>query len=161
MNWTYFQLGYDHPLRLRDPTSNWLFLHLLHTRQMVEEKNTTNVVATLVSCLLERRSITTTTQFKPINVYTLEDPTTSAPKVTPPVSESSSSTLITLDQVKQLWDKWNQKLYERVATMHLMLVLRDLSIMHLPHLIVLQRCHQLLRPWIFLMACSWITLRVN
>jgi hypothetical protein len=85
---------------------------------MVEEKNTANVAATLVSCSLERRSITTTTQFKPINVYTLEDPTTSAPKVTPPVSESSSSTLITLDQVKQLWDEWNQKLYERVATMH-------------------------------------------
>ena len=84
--------------------------HLLeHICQMVEEKNAANVAAALVSCSQERRSSTTTTQFKPINVYTLEAPTTSAPKVTPPVSESSSSTLLTLDQVNQLWNDRESK----------------------------------------------------
>jgi hypothetical protein len=54
---------------------------------MVKEKNAANVVAAPVSCLLEQRSTTTTTQFKPINVYILEAPITSAPKVTPAAND--------------------------------------------------------------------------
>jgi hypothetical protein len=51
---------------------------------MVEEKNAANLGATRASCLMEWQSSTIAAHFKPINVYTLEAPTTTTPKVTPP-----------------------------------------------------------------------------
>jgi hypothetical protein len=127
---------------------------------MVGKKNAAKVVAALVGCLMDWWSSSVATQLKPIDIYTFEVPTTIASKLTPPPISDSSS-VVTLDQVKQLWEERESKLFERILTMQHNARLRNPSIMRLSCLIARYQCHRLLGPRIFPMACRWIILRVK
>jgi uncharacterized protein YbcI len=79
--------------------------------KMVEEKNVAKLVASLSSCSVGRWSSSVATQFKTLNITTLTSPTTAAPKVIP--STNIPSSMITLEQVKQMMEEHEVKLIYR------------------------------------------------